>query len=221
MRPSQFAPLLLLAGPAQAATVSDEQFWFNFSATGALAPGLMLNTEFQPRWREGGGETSQLLGRIGLGRPLSSSAVLWGGYVYNHLPTDGGRDVTEQRVYQQLSVAVGALAGGQLSTRTRLEQRWRSSGSGTGWRLRQQVRFVRPLAGPVSGVLSGEAMAELADTRWGARKGFEQSRLFVGVAIPLGAGVTVEPGYLNQVQNRPRGQTAVNHAVVTSVYFRY
>ena len=58
---------------------------------------------------------------------------------------DGGQDVNEERGFQQRNWTMGKPWGGELSSRTRLEQRWRSAGDAMGWRLREMLRYEKPL----------------------------------------------------------------------------
>lgn len=114
------------------------------------------------------------------------------------------RDINEECSFQQLNVALGKPLGGELSSRTRLEQRWRSSGSDTGWRLREMLRYEHALTAKsdaVNALVWSEAFIAFNDTDWGARSGFDQLRTFVGAEVGLPGASTVELGYLNQTIN--------------------
>jgi hypothetical protein len=70
-------------------------------------------------------------------------------------------------------------------------------------------------------IASAEALAELADTGWGARKGFSESRLIGGLSVPLAPGLRLEESYMNQLLNRPRGDFVMNHVIITAIQMRF
>jgi Protein of unknown function (DUF2490) len=69
-----------------------------------------------------------------------------------------------------------------------------------GHRLRQMFRVTMPLesAPKFSLVGSNEVFMNLNRTDWGARSGFDQNRLFVGVGYGATSKLRLEAGYLNQ-----------------------
>lgn len=223
MKPSYLWPLLAAATPASARTVTDGQLWLDLSASGSLSGRLQGMVQVQPRFRDEARETQQLLGRVGLGWKVDAGLALWVGYTHTELPIDHAPDVNEERIHEQASYVLGEGLGGIWSGRTRLEQRWRSNAGGTGWRLRQQFRYVRRLAagGTPYLALTLEPMIELADTAWGARRGLDQFRGFVGIGLAVGRSTMLETGYLNQVVNRRHGEIAVNHAAVLSLAYGF
>ncbi len=101
-------------------------------------------------------------------------------------------------------------------SRTRLEQRWFNSDGDTGWRFRQFLRIVRPLAPGSRWAVRvwDEVFLPLNDTDWGARAGFGQNRAFAGLGYTFDweRNYTLEFGYLNQFINR-RNTDLMNHIV--------
>lgn len=218
------AATVLLAQPAAAETTHDEQVWVNLTATGPVSGDLVYFAELQPRIGDGVSRVDQLLLRGAVGWKLSPAVTVYQGYAHVVVPVDGGRDVNEERSFQQLNLAVAKPWRGELSSRTRLEQRWRNDGNDTGWRLREMIRYEKPLkagSDAVNALVSAEAFVALNDTDWGARSGFDQLRTFVGAEVGLPGASTAEIGYLNQVIDRTRGRTQINHVASVSVFFRH
>jgi len=135
----------------------------------------------------------------------------------------GRPTIKEDRSFQQLSWIWGRPWGGELSSRTRMEQRWRSDGDDMGWRFREMVRLEVPFqpGGRVAALGYAEAFVALNDTAWGAKAGFDQLRSFVGTEIGVGGRSTIELGYLNHLVNSPRGADRMNHVISFALFFRH
>jgi len=216
--------LASLSGPAFAATSEDEQFWLNLTAMGSIKDELVYFVEVQPRVGDGVSHVDQALFRGALGWKFSPSVTLYQGFAHVVVPIEGGTDVNEERSFQQLSWTLGKPWGGELSSRTRLEQRWRSDGDDMGWRLREMIRYEKPLkadSDAVNALIYAEGFAALNDTDWGARSGFDQLRSFIGAELGLPGATTLEVGYLNQVINQRAGNTRVNHVASVTLFFRH
>jgi hypothetical protein len=215
---------LLAFPPAARADDSDHSAWFNITANGPLRDGgrLLGWAEVQGRFGEDVSRLSQSIIRPGLGWQATQTLQLYGGYarVTNH---NEGPDVGEDRVWQQLSWSGAQFAGGVISTRTRLEQRWVETGDDTGWRLRQFLKFNRPFrkGGDASLVLSSETFLAFNDTDWGARAGFDQMRNFAGVGFSVAPKARFEVGYMNQYLNRPGPNDRMNHIASTNLFVRF
>ncbi|WP_448663289.1 DUF2490 domain-containing protein [Sphingomonas sp. CJ20] len=214
----------LCAAGAHAQTQQDEQVWVNLTAMGGLRGDVVYFAEVQPRTGDGVSRLDQMLLRGAIGVKLSPRVTLYQGYAHVVSPVDGARDIHEDRSFQQLNWNIGKALGGELSSRTRLEQRWRSNGSGTGWRLREMLRYETPLKpgtnGP-SALVYSEAFVALNDTDWGARAGFDQVRNFAGLEIPVGGASTIEAGYLNQWIDQPGRRSRMNHVASLTLFFRH
>lgn len=211
-------------GVAQAETTHDEQGWLNLTAMGPIAGDVVYFAELQPRMGDGISRLDQLLLRGAVGVKLSPSVTLYQGYAHVVTPVDGGRDFNEERSFQQLNVALGKPFGGELSSRTRLEQRWRSNGSDMGWRLREMIRYEHPLkdgSDAVNALVYAEGFVAFNDTDWGARAGFDQLRSFVGAEVGLPGASTLELGYLNQTIDQTLGRTRMNHVASVTLFYRH
>ncbi|SFS04122.1 DUF2490 domain-containing protein [Sphingomonas jatrophae] len=216
------ALFLLLGGTAHARTVEDEQVWLNAVVSGTTKSGFAYWLEAQPRFTDGAGRLGQLLLRPMVGWKLSDAVTVYGGYAHVVLPIENGPDRNEDRLFGQVSSTIGKVAGGTLSSRTRLEYRDLSNGRDAGWRFRNWLRYVRPITAPdkTRALVYVEPFVALNDTDWGARRGFDQLRSFVGVEVPLKGRSTVELGYLNQLVNATGGVTRVNHVASLSLFIR-
>lgn len=211
---------LVGAGSARAAD-EDLQAWWVVQANGALSDRVVMAMDTQARMNEDASRLGQLLIRPSIGWKLDATRTASLGYAYVRTSSLGRAATHEHRVWQQLTFRVlGDGKGPTLTGRTRLEQRWVEGADGTGWRLRQQIRFTAPLSGRVRAVATTEPFIGLNQTEWGQRDGVQLWRSFVGVSAPLSKSVTIEPGYLHQHAFR-RGEDAVTHAASVSLNLQF
>jgi len=216
-------PAVLAATPGLAAaqTSQDEQAWINLTVQGPVAGDIVYFLEAQPRLGDGVSRLDQLILRGAVGVRVTPRLTLFQGYAHVAQPIAGGPDRNEERSFQQVTW-LPPVATGELTSRTRLEQRFRSDGDDTGWRLREMLRYELPLKGTgVRPLGSVEAFVHLNDTDWGTRHGFDQVRTFLGVEVPIFGKSTAELGYLNQVIDQTGGRTAVNHVASISFFIRH
>ncbi len=198
--PCLTAALMLVGAPASAETSQDEQFWLNLTSMGSIKDDLVYLAEIQPRVGDGVSRIDQALFRGAIGRKFSPSVTVYQGFAHIVAPVEGGKDVNEERSFQQLNWTLGKPWAGELSSRTRLEQRWRSDGNDMGWRLREMLRYEKPLepnSDALNALVYAEGFVALNDTDWGARDGFDQLRSFIGAEVGLPGASTLEVGYLN------------------------
>ncbi|RJG55087.1 DUF2490 domain-containing protein [Sphingobium terrigena] len=211
----------MAALPAHGA--EDEQLWLQTIAQGPISGDIVYFAEVQSRFGRDMDGLDQMLLRPAIGVKLSDRLTVFQGYAYVRTPRSGGGDTREHRSFQQINWSLGKVAGGPLSSRTRIEQRWVSSGDDMGWRLRQWLRLAVPLTGKPGGVSAltyAEGLVALNDTDWGARKGFDRLRSFAGLELPFAGKSTVEVGYLNQyVKNRGRADD-VDHVLLVTLQLR-
>lgn len=191
---------------------SDAQAWGNFTGQYRLSGKLLLWAEAQARFSDDTGGLAQSIIRPALGWQAAPRFSLWAGYgrITNHRP---GRDQGEDRLWQQALWNVGPALGGQVTSRSRLEQRRVDGGGDTGWRVRQFLKYERPLrtGGDASLVLWNETFVALNNADWGARAGFDQNRAFAGVGFSVAPKVRAEIGYMNQYIDRAGADDRVNH----------
>ena len=209
---------LAFTGTAGAATRQDEQLWVNLTAMAPVSGDLVYFVEIQPRMGDGVSRIDQTLLRGALGWKLSPKVTVYQGYA--HVMAG---DANDERSFQQLNWAIGKPFRGELSSRTRLEQRWRSNGQDMGWRLREMLRYEKPLKSgndAINALVYAEGFAALNSTDWGAKSGFDQLRSFIGAELGLPGNSTAELGYLNQFVNQSGGRTRVNHVASITFFFR-
>lgn len=208
---------------ASAETEEDGAIWFNVNAQGKLpVENLNWYAEIQPRWREEGDHLDLVILRPGIFYKLSAKSSVWAGYA-NVKSHPAGRSTTEEnRLWQQFLYNFDAIQGVNLQSRTRFEQRRLENSSDTGHRLRQLIRATKPLAGYSNVLLVAwdELFVHLNDTDWGASKGFDQNRLFMGGAWMIKPSVMLEIGYLNQYIHL-RDIDRMNHVLSTTLYLNF
>lgn len=216
------APFALLATPAAAQTEHDLGAWLNLTVQGPIGKKLAYFVEVQPRVQDELSRLDQTILRGAIGYKVTRNLTLYQGYAHVFMPVDGPGDRNEDRLFQQATWVVPGLSRGELQSRTRLEQRWRSDGQDVQLRVREMVRFEYPL-GDNKGVRalgSVEGFVVLNSVDWRRRSGFDQVRTFLGAEIPVGGTSTVEAGYLNQIVDEPGAASRMNHVLSLSLFIR-
>jgi len=212
------AAALLSAVAAAPAAGGDTQGWSALAISGPVQPDsrFLLWFDSHARFRDDSSELGVTIARPGVGWRVGERSALWLGYgrITNHLD---GPNIGENRIWQQATFPLGTVFGGSLSNRTRLEQRFREDGADTGHRLRQFLRWARPLTETFSAVAWNELFIGLNTTDWGQRDGFDQNRLFAGGAWHIKDKLRLELGYLNNRLGRP-GDDQTNHNVSLSLF---
>ncbi|MEE7455488.1 hypothetical protein MPAR168_16795 [Methylorubrum populi] len=209
-------------GQAEAETVQDGQLWINTTLFGSIGD-LAFFAEVQPRIGNGISQLDQLILRPAVGWKINERLTLYQGYASVEDRGGAGRVRFEDRSFQEINWKIGEISGVKVSSRTRFEQRWQSAGRDVGFRLRENLRFARPLTpekDSVSAVGWVEAFVALNDTDWGARAGFDRVRTFVGLEWPIGGTSTVEVGYLNQTARTAASGTEVDHILSLNLSVR-
>jgi hypothetical protein len=209
------------ASELQAQTVTDERVWFSLPVQGRLGSDdspWRWSMELIARSREGLGELDSATVRPSVIYNVSSRASVQGGYA-NATAFPATREaLTEHRWFGNFTWTQPAAAGA-FSVRTRLESRHIETNDGPLGRLRQQVRFSRPIhrGGRLAIVGADEIMFHLNDTSRIA-KGVEQNRVFGGISHALTPSMRLEIGYLNQYYPGHRGNNSrMNHVLATSL----
>ncbi len=170
-----------------------------------------LNTEmrYQP---DGYLDTIEL--RPGITYKLDNGMKLSGGYLYG-VNRRAGPDRHEHRLWQQLAYDLTEIGGGNISGKSKVEERWREGADGTGWRLRQTVSYDRPIGETgLTLSLSDEATIGLNSTDWGHAEGLQENRAKAVVKWKTGKAGW-ELGYMNQYRNGVNGaEDQDNHHIV-------
>ncbi|PPU68709.1 DUF2490 domain-containing protein [Xanthomonas pisi] len=218
--------LFLLLGSlstAHAATEEDGRYWLSIYAQGKLpVENLYWSMDIHPRWREEGEQFDQLILRPAVFYRLNPKASVWMGYdtIISH--PAGQPSNRENRWWGQFQYQFDPIAEISITSRTRLEQRHREDFSDEGYRVRQMIRAVRPSGfnPKLSWVAFNELFVNLDQTTWGARRGIDQNRVFVGINWKFNAISNVDVGYLNQFVNT-RAVDRKNHVLMTTFRFNF
>lgn len=225
MRFSRFlaAAIATIALPLPAFAEEDGQAWLAAVASGAVKGDLFVWVEGQARLTNDFGDGTQFILRPAIGARIAPDAHAIAGYAYIPTNPEGGAATREHRLWQQLQFAPLRTDTGAplVISRTRLEQRMVEGADTTGWRLRQLVRVQAPIAsaGRVHLLAWTEGFLNLNATDFGARRGIDQWRNFVGIGLPVSDRARVEPGYLHQQVFR-RGEDRSNHIVSATLTYR-
>lgn len=136
--------LAVSGGRAASETVQDGQLWINTTLFGSVGD-LAFFAEVQPRFGNGISQLDQLILRPAIGWKVNDRLTLYQGYAY--VENRGGTAPArfEDRSFQEINWKIGEISGVKVSSRTRFEQRWQSAGRDVGFRLRENLRFTKPL----------------------------------------------------------------------------
>ena len=221
MHPRLIAALMttvLVVAPT--AHADDDQTWVAVNASGAAAKGspFLVWLDMHHRSFTSSSERDVTIVRPGLGYRVSPTLDLWVGYAWVTAARDG-RDVREERFWQQATYPLGEFLGGQLSGRTRLEQRTRDGNAEVGVRLRQQLRYAYRFQDSPFGVVAwNETFIGLNETQWGQPSGFDQNRLFAGLSFSQASNLRFEAGYLNQFVVGPSNDVKRDNLQMSATY---
>ena len=191
--------------------VEDFQTWGNITATGSFSshPKIKWWLEGQGRFGNDSSRFSQGIIRPGVGYALNEKTSIWLGYAWipTSFPFAGQSPFNEHRVWQQLLWS-NPYSFGTITSRTRMEQRTFDIQGSTdvAHRFRQFLKWTVPMPAispKVSFVLLDEIFINLNNIDTGARTGFNQNRIFAGIAYKVNKVATAEIGYMNQYFNRP------------------
>jgi hypothetical protein len=210
--PRLVACSLALVAASPAAAEEDFQPWFAATATVPVGERALVWLEGQARTSDDASRLNQVLLRPAVGLRVSPAATLFAGYAFVATNPRGPGSSKEHRIWQQALIRIlGDGKGITLSSRSRLEQRFREDDGDTGHRLRQLVRLTAPIGSAgTQAVIWSEPFIGLNGTAWGQPAGLDRWRNFVGVSVPVAATLRVEPGYMNEVVEQ-RGPDRMNH----------
>ena len=193
--PVLFAMACAAATPAMA---DDTQYWQTVTVNVALPDSFKLQNEVVLRSSDARG-FYQFQNTLMAGKKVSKVTTLWLGYTFTTLYDHGTFTSREHRFRQQVNFDGFAVAGKvKFSSRVRLEQRWREGRTGTGWRLRPQIKASTPLAGKTTISVASEAIINLNNTGFQTKDGVDRLRTSVSIGVPLTKAVSMDFGYLNQ-----------------------
>ncbi len=214
----QALALGLAASPAHA-TEDDFNIWTGQFASFDLSEDVYVRFEAQERFTNDADRLGQLLLRSFIAYRLSSRVNAGGGYAYILTDPIGPAQFNEHRFYQELNIRLIDAKGITLDSRTRLEQRTFEEDDETAWRFRNFVQLKVPISARNKLVAYTEPFVALNQTRR-QRDGIGAWRNFVGVSVPLGVGIEMVPGYLNQQVFR-EGEDRSDHVANVNLFFSF
>lgn len=224
--------MFLVSGPVAAGAKDDFQVWGNITATGtfsSVSPKLKWWLEGQGRFGNDADRFSQGIIRPGVGYAINEKTSVWLGYgwIPTSFPFAGQANFNEHRIWQQLLWA-DKFSFGTITSRTRMEQRFFDIPGSTddGHRFRQMFKLSVPMPSispNTSFVILDEIFVNLNDIDTGARAGYNQNRIFAGLAYKFGKVATGEIGYLNQHFNRPGSPRPdqMQHILAFNLFLNY
>ncbi len=215
--------LLAAVSPAAAQTIVDERVWLGLSIqerSGTARPWRWA-VETQLRTRDGVDTVDVFTVRPSIGYDLTSRSSIWLGYVASSMFPDIGGVRQEHRLVQQYTW-IAPASRGTLSSRVRLEERFIEGDGPAAWRVRELVRYVRPVSSGsrTSWVAWDELLVHLRTTTHTTR-GVDQNRVFLGLSRSFGSSMRIEAGYLNQFINGHEIQNRMNHILSVSLALTY
>jgi hypothetical protein len=193
--------IVSLSMPATAWAKSDEQLWTSANANVKLSDNWRLQQELTARLSDSRNGLYEIESATLLGYRVTKGVTLAAGYVHNPQYSGGDFTVMEHRAREQVTFDnLARIAGGKLSARMRVEQRWRENFDGTAWRMRPYVKFSLPLAkgSRTSLTLSNEIFINLNSTSFQRQDGLDRTRTLIAINTPLTKALAAEIGYLNQ-----------------------
>ncbi len=205
-----------------AGDIEDGAFWLGTNIQSELTEDKWnWYMEVQPRWREEGSEFAQMLIRPAIFYKISPSSSAWLGYARITTHPANASNTDENRLWLQFLHQFEAVGDWKIQSRTRLEQRFIESKDDTGYRLRQMLKIVKPISAtrPLSFIASNELFINMNDTDWGANRGLDQNRAFIGFGYKLHANANLELGYLNQRVNSLKNKE--NHVLSMGWSFNF
>ena len=211
--------VLSLPSPLLADTIEDGRYWFALATQGKLpTENWSWNFDVHQRFRDEGKHADQFLTRASVAYHINPKTNIGLGFDHAVNHPAGKEASDENRLWQQIAYKFDSIYGVNLSSRTRLEQRWREGGDDTSYRFRQMIRATMPLEinPKLSIVAYDELFINLNNTDWNVNRGNDQNRAFLGASYAFNPSTSIESGYLNQYVNT-RNIDRVNHVLATTL----
>ncbi|MDX1934552.1 MAG: DUF2490 domain-containing protein [Capsulimonadales bacterium] len=204
LRLSGLLLLGVLSSAPVAAQETDGQQWTLLTFNARVGDRMRLYLEVQPRLGYDYRSLDRLLLRPAFGYQVHRNVSIWLGYGWT--PTFQPEFRHEGRWFQQVLVE-NRFPTLDLVNRTRLEQRSIAGAGARADRLRHLVRVAYPLTRDRrwAAVWYDEIFWNLNDTPRGPQAGFDQNRVYFGLAHSPSRHVRYEIGYLPTFLNPPRG----------------
>jgi len=212
------------------ADIHTQTAWMAWSNTHSLGDKWSLGTDLQLRSADDWERVRNVVIRPSLGYAINGQVTASLGYMLNRTFDPVVRDTTEQRLWQQLSIAQ-PLPRLTLTHRLRLEQRFIERATQPdveAVRLRYQLRAQAPMQAPATGAsftrgpyvaLQSEWMGHLAGKKELNGRTFDQLRAYAGIGWRFSRKADIEAGYQLQYLNG-RAVDTRNHIILVSAITR-
>jgi hypothetical protein len=202
---------------------NDFQAWSQIAVNGSATKDsrFLLWFDGHARYGDDASRLATSIVRPGIGWKATDKLSLWAGYARVRNPVEG-LDIKEDRIWQQATYPVASIFGGQLTGRTRLEQRTRDDfGDDTGNRIRHMFRWSKSIAdGPYSLIFANEYFFNADNTDWGQRSGFDQNRAYAAIGWQAAKKTRVEFGYLHNNINSASSSNRTNNVFSLGLFHK-
>lgn len=156
----------------------------------------------------------------GLGYQINPMSLYLGDAIVTQLNPDG-KYQHENRVFEQLDLAVINTVYYKLLNKTRLEERKNSADIQWAVRLREKLTLRVPFKNQnkYSLVIADEIFLNLNHPKWVSSSFFAENRGFIGIGNQLSQSTTLDIGYMNQlkIQNPNQVNNILNISLTTNV----
>ena len=215
--------ILATSAQAWAGPEEDGNYWHTLRLQGRLpAQDMYWNMDINPRYRNEGKHIDYLYYRPAIFYKPNSQTSIWLGHdtIIGH--PAGKSAYHEQRWWEQLQYQFEPISTFTVTNRLRFEERERKGFHDVGYRLREMIKSSTPIkhSPALAFVVSDELFINVDNTDWGARRGFDQNRFFVGIHWKMNKRCNLETGYLNQFVNKAT-HNLENHVISTTLSFRF
>lgn len=176
---------------------------------------IFVRLESQQRLNDDVSRLGQFILRPYVAYQVNDDLQVGGGYAYFRTASNAGPDgfIFEHRVYSEVNLRLLDKPGLKIDTRSRLESRQFANIGDNSWRIRSMVQATIPVHdNGLSLVFFTEPFLNLNDQP-NFPGGFEQTRNFGGVLIPVTKKIDFMTGYMNLYQPREGRDDRMDHVV--------
>jgi hypothetical protein len=201
---------------------NDFQAWSQVAVNGSATKDsrFLLWFDGHARYGDDASRLATSIVRPGIGWKATSKLNLWAGYARVRNPVEG-LDIKEDRIWQQATYPVVSIFGGNLTGRTRLEQRTRDDfGDDTGNRVRHMFRWSKALSENYSLIFANEYFFNVDNTDWGQRSGCDQNRAYAAIGWQAAKKTRVEFGYLHNNINSAGSSNQTNNVFSLGLFHK-
>jgi hypothetical protein len=184
---------------------------------------IFVRLESQQRLNDNLSRLGQFVLRPYVAYQVNDGLQIGGGYAYFRTASNAGPNgfIFEHRLYTEVNARLVDKPGLKVDTRTRLESRQFANIGDNSWRIRSMVQATVPVTESGLGlVFFTEPFLNLNDQP-NFRGGFEQTRNFAGVLIPVSKNVDFMTGYMNLYQPRDERDDRMDHVVWLKTFVRF